>query len=949
MLRTAIIASLISICFTGTSMTEVARPSVPRPCFAVFSDVLYRLSYDGAIKFSSSADRGLKFSAPVTVGRESGCSLLYLSAGSDMFSAYWITEEKLFLSRSFDKGSTWKQPVPVSSFEKGPTPAAIAGRPDALCSVYKDPVLRTLVFRISTDNGSSWRPYGAIQLAAYDIGDPKLALYKDKLFCLWHSGGNGSSYLMLASRSFNEASWSVSTVAGPLSNRIDDVSLCFSDFGAILIAVRSANTLLLAKNLEPATASMQFKNYLIPYESSSLNICSINTCRGGVLAALSYDRIFDISFPVGTAPSIRTAEGRIYASSEAVIEITPLDAKEEIKYSLSYGTDPALMSSTVFFQKNSSGAVISGLKDGTYHYFVTAQNGLSSVSSKPRSIVIDTTPPAIFILSPAGDISTEAKEITLSGTTEPYCQVKINGAGASIHSKGGFETKVPLKPGTNILTVESTDPAGNTASVLRKVFLSSFSSELALTRPTSKDFFKPGCIFAIEASPLPGTLINDGEEAAIRLNGITLESSVIYDGESGILNGFSKIPLNFANETGLLTISLRDRNGSEKKAALNIKLDTKGPQVLLPLAGSMVYSNRTDLVTVPLKDEGSGADLLNSKVKLFKDNITVEASASSDKSSSSVVLLPRYSLSDGLYLLEVTPRDLAGNSGPPQRFNYAVDTKAPQITLNSDLPSESTVSSIIIEGRSNKPHISSVTVTQNGSSAKNISVKGDSFSLPLRLEDGTNIICITLCDAAGNRSSLSRRVFYLAPPQFLLFNFDGVNISNGEYVAANPVIKITDAAGSGVAEAKVKLDGTAVTYDTSSGRVTASALSNTSHTLTVELPEKTYEISFMVDTAARISNVLACPNPYDPSAGDLSVTFNCSKVMTVTLMVFDIRGSLILRKEAAAATGFNDSLKWDGKNCNGETAANGTYILDLVARDASGASSVSKGKVIVLR
>lgn len=68
---------------------------------------------------------------------------------------------------------------------------------------------------------------------------------------------------------------------------------------------------------------------------------------------------------------------------------------------------------------------------------------------------------------------------------------------------------------------------------------------------------------------------------------------------------------------------------------------------------------------------------------------------------------------------------------------------------------------------------------------------------------------------------------------------------------------------------------------------------------------------------------------------------------TVTINVLDSRGRSIYATEGTAAAGTHNFV-WDGKNSSGEAQPDGIYRLQIVARDATGASVASDVNAIEL-
>lgn len=109
-----------------------------------------------------------------------------------------------------------------------------------------------------------------------------------------------------------------------------------------------------------------------------------------------------------------------------------------------------------------------GLAPARYHWRVAALDrlGLPGAWSTPRDFTLrlDDTPPFLTLLSPAsGSIATQP-QVEVLGASETDALVRLNGAVLEIGGDGSFLTTAMLSPGENTLSVEATDPAGNTSS-----------------------------------------------------------------------------------------------------------------------------------------------------------------------------------------------------------------------------------------------------------------------------------------------------------------------------------------------------------------------------------------------------------------------------------------------------------------------------------------------------
>jgi hypothetical protein len=164
------------------------------------------------------------------------------------------------------------------------------------------------------------------------------------------------------------------------------------------------------------------------------------------------------------------------------------------------------------------------LTQGTYSVTAAliASDGSLQETSNALTIHILTTVPAepVFDLSAASgsnDITTAAR-VTLVGTTSPGIQVTVVGTGlkASASSSGSFQIPdVELSNGSNLLTVQASDFAGNTSSYSRTIRRNSGNGQ-----PNAVIVWNQAAINAIEA---------DASDPLVASRGLAMVQAAVYD------------------------------------------------------------------------------------------------------------------------------------------------------------------------------------------------------------------------------------------------------------------------------------------------------------------------------------------------------------------------------------------------------------------------------------
>lgn len=94
-------------------------------------------------------------------------------------------------------------------------------------------------------------------------------------------------------------------------------------------------------------------------------------------------------------------------------------------------------------------------------------------------------------------------------------------------------------------------------------------------------------------------------------------------------------------------------------------------------------------------------------------------------------------------------------------------------------------------------------------------------------------------------------------------------------------------------------------------------------------------------------------NPFNPTTGPTTISYNLSKDANMTVYIFNIRGERIWEYRAPAGTpggvvGENKVL-WDGITTFRESASIGAYIVHLTTREGGKIKTLSKTKIAVIK
>ncbi len=574
--------------------------------------------------------------------------------------------------------------------------------------------------------------------------------------------------------------------------------------------------------------------------------------------------------------------------------------------------------------------------------------GNTMATNETYSLSIDRTAPSIEVFCKKESKGfTSSKEAFLTVISERNSSLVFDGI-KYISATGTFEVLRSLTSGLNILTFEVTDTAGNTAVLTKSLVFESDIPEIVLTKPKEKDWIRPGALFAVEAIVTDRKdNLDENTEISFRINGATAEGELSYDTASKKITGIIKCPVSVKAEN-VLEICATDITGNTGVLRQALNLDSVAPKIIIEDSFNKLYSKDISAVILSISDSGSGIDADKCQIVIKRNEVSIEGTLTYRKELSQVIFTPHTDLSEGLYTITGILRDLCGNSDVIPEIALIVDTSAPLIELSAipiTLTDEATMQ---ISGTLNDESAKRISVMNNNVFVASFPVKGKQFFAPIKLNSGNNALDIVAQDQAGNIGKKSASVHYLAPPDHIVFYFDGRVLAQSEYCSSTPVVSITDPSGAIPAAATAVLDETTpLLYNNLTGAITIPVLVAGSHTINVSALGGSYYITFKVAGTLVLSDFNPCPSPYNPDSGNISFTFNCSVASLISLKVFDITGNTIYTSSGTSYTGFNDSMIWNGKLSSGEFASNGVYLALLSATFGAEKSTLTSRFVLL--
>ena len=219
-------------------------------------------------------------------------------------------------------------------------------------------------------------------------------------------------------------------------------------------------------------------------------------------------------------------------------------------------------------------------------------------------------------------------------------------------------------------------------------------------------------------------------------------------GESKVLKIHKNWLATFGEHEIQATVDIRDvvieENETNNAFSTILQVDDTNPPILLDITpANNSITGQVSKISVELSDQlGSGVDLDNSKIVVYKDAYTVSGTkiVEGDKLS----FAPDYSLDDGNYTVSITAVDNEGNSNIITT-SFTIDTIAPSINVTG--VSEGAVYEVPVTPfiRVEDLHLSSTFITLNG----NRFINGTTIS-----SDGKYQLKVEATDKAGNHAMM---------------------------------------------------------------------------------------------------------------------------------------------------------------------------------------------------
>jgi hypothetical protein len=344
-------------------------------------------------------------------------------------------------------------------------------------------------------------------------------------------------------------------------------------------------------------------------------------------------------------------------------------------------------------------------------------------------IVRDTIAPSLVLTAPENDTWTNARSVSVDGTTEPGANVRVQGIDVPAVD-GTFHKVVTLTEGEITIMVSSTDRAGNRAMRIHYLHVDWTPPVLTIVEPESREVVTRESVLYLTGD------VDDPSIDHVNINTQTVElTSGRFIKQYTLVEGRNEFNVTVTDAAGNFDSIFIVANKDLVTPSYNVTIEPIGGE--LKTISGKVYSTSlsveahvtlSELAYISLPD---GTDL----------QPTTEARV-------------RFDLEEGSNELQLQIRDLAGNQANAYIVTIHIDTTSPSITIIEPEPGLRTKEeSVIVHGRTEEGS----QVMLDGSHVEML--PGGEFRVRIVLEEKRNDINIEVVDPMGNNNSFMISVY----------------------------------------------------------------------------------------------------------------------------------------------------------------------------------------------
>ena len=327
----------------------------------------------------------------------------------------------------------------------------------------------------------------------------------------------------------------------------------------------------------------------------------------------------------------------------------------------------------------------SGLGDGSHTIVASQTDSSNNTGSASLTFTLDTTAPAVAITGPGGStaVATQLISGTVGVADAGATVVVLDGATtvgtATVQSNGSWSATVPLANGSNSLTAQVADAAGNVGTSAAIIYT------LTTTGPSVVE----------SLSNDTGASASDKITSNASITGLGLANTVVHftvDGNAAAATVtanaqgvWSFTPTGLADGVHTIVASQTDGSNNTGSAFLTFTLDTAAPVVTISGVNGSVSPGATETVTGTVDVADAGAT-----VQIF-DGTTAVGTATVQGNGGWSAVVP---LASGVNNLKAVVTDTAGNVGINDPAAGILATYNPD---NADTPDSNVHGNVLVD------------------------------------------------------------------------------------------------------------------------------------------------------------------------------------------------------------------------------------------------------------
>jgi len=361
--------------------------------------------------------------------------------------------------------------------------------------------------------------------------------------------------------------------------------------------------------------------------------------------------------------------------------------------------------------------------EGVYLLEVEAVDAAGNSARLELRFTVDLTPPLISGLDPADGSVLANPAPTLTGVADDALEVLVNGQPATLVSGLFSFSGLALAEGSNPVTVQATDRAGNVGTRSLSLILDTIAPELAISQPADGELVG-------EAEVLVRGTASDPHLERVEVAGLAaaLAGDVFQ----------ARAPLT-ADGPASLTVTATDTAGNSASASVNVERDTAPPQLSLSEPGAGAVLAVPSVVVT-----GAALDPHLESVTVNTLAVSVEPAGS---------FTTDLNLPEGRHTLVVEAADALGHRASLER-ELTIDLSAPEVHITSPERGALLTAAVVeVVGVVAEPAALD-RLTVNGV-ATEVAPDGSFLAGGIELPEGEAVVTARAWDQAGNTGTAS--------------------------------------------------------------------------------------------------------------------------------------------------------------------------------------------------